>query len=725
MKKGLFISLLLLVSIIVDANPFVFGNKRVSVISPTLFRLEYAQDGKFLDSPTLFAYKRDVLLADSAITISHNEQGQVVIATTKVCFVFDEDNLPFGQINAWFYFTMDGKEKKITARPLHSKTANLNLGGSVPTLDRVHDEIPLNDGLHSRDGWYYIIDSNTEYLVDDWFKMRDEKHIQDMYCFVYGNDFRAPLRDLGLISGQVPMTRKYVHGIWYSRWYPYTRGYIDTLVAGYEENGFPLDILSMDMDWHRQDATVGAGHNFTKGWTGYSWNKDIFPDPAQLIEDLKKDSIYVCLNEHPHDGVKPHEDMYAEFMHQLGKQADGTTLLFDAGDKNYMDAFLPITHHYSDSIGVAFWWMDWQQDYLYPIVRGSRNMNHLAWLNKLWYDYEAKGEERGICYSRWGGWGSHRYPLSFSGDADGNWNVLAFEVKLSQTAGSAGCYYWAHDVGGFHGGTNPELLTRWAQFATLSAALRTHAARGKDLDRRPWIWGQQATDAMRITYRLRACMLPYIYSSVWQTHCTMVPLNRPMYIDYNQYPEAFDRYNQYMFGDLLLCAPITSAGIGENLEASQHVWFPKGDTWYDYFTGKRYEGGSIHTITKDIYSFPLFVKAGWCLPMQPYSNHPASAALDTLVIRVYPTEQDVNNTYTLYEDDGITKAYESGAYATTDLGYHRFSKNGKTYSEIIIYPTIGSYQGQPTKRAYRIEVANKRVITIRSKNIRKPTIIKL
>jgi len=322
MKRILLLFGVLASTIMSMANPFVFQNKRITFISPTLFRLEYAENQQFLDAPTLFAYNRQSLLSDSAITERVLADGRVEIATSKVRLVFDNDNFPFGQINTQIYFTMGGETKQITARPLHSKTKNLNLGGSVPTLDRVSKEIPTQDGLHSSDGWYFVQDNNTEYLTPDgWFAIRDSRHIQDEYCFVYGDDFRSPLYDLGLISGFTPMTRKYVHGIWYSRWYPYTRGYIDTLVAGYKENNFPLDILSMDMDWHTQDFSTGSGHNFTKGWTGYTWNRSIFPNPAQLIADLRADSIYACLNEHPHDGIRPGEEMYQSFMQAMALPA--------------------------------------------------------------------------------------------------------------------------------------------------------------------------------------------------------------------------------------------------------------------------------------------------------------------------------------------------------------------------------------------------------------------
>lgn len=682
-------------------NPIVLGNKRITLITPTLFRLEYAEDQAFLDNPTLLARQRDQRM-QSGFTVKPVADGkQYEINTGKVRIVLDNDNLPFGQINTWVYFTYRGKEKMITARNLHSKTKNYNLGGSVSTLDGVNKEIPTDEGLLSSDGWYYLIDTGNDILKDDWITPRDKRHVQDQYCFVYGDDYHTAFADLGALSGHVPMTRKYMHGVWYSRWYPYDDNYISELVEGYNRNDFPLDILSIDMDWHTQDATVGIGHNMTKGWTGFTWNRKLIKDPKALIQGLKADSIYVTVNEHPHDGVQTNQDCYPAFMRAMGKDPDKKeTLLFDASDRNYMRNYLDYTRRENRDYGVAFWWIDWQQDYLFPYVRGTHTRT-LAWLNKLFYEDTEKGGLRGANYSRWGGWGDHRHPLYFSGDARGNWEVLAFEVKLSQTSGNQGCYYWIHDTGGFHGGTVPELLARWSQFSAMSAALRVHAARGADLDRRPWLWGEEATDALRTAYHFRAEMMPYVYSCVRQTHETMLPLNRCMFVDYPTNGNAYNRYGQYLFGDLILAAPITAKGDSANhYRASKEVWFPEDANWYDYFTDECHRGGSVDTVTKDLATFPVFVKGGHVLPMQPYNRRPATAQLNKVVLRVYPGKEGDNNTFILYEDDGVTNQYERGAYAKTPLTYTQ--RDGKV--TVTIGATKGSYEGQPACRSYELQL---------------------
>lgn len=387
-----------------------------------------------------------------------------------------------------------------------------------------------------------------------------------------------------------------------------------------------------------------------------------------------------------------------------------------------MENYLKYTREENRDLGVAFWWVDWQQDYLYPMVLGTMTPT-LKWINKLFYEDTEKDNLRGAGYSRWGGWGDHRHPINFSGDARGNWDVLKFEVKLSATSGNQGCYYWAHDIGGFHGGTVPELLVRWSQFGALSAALRVHAARGADLDRRPWLWGDTITTALRTAYHFRSEMMPYIYSSIRTTHETMLPLNRCMFVDYSTNKNAYNRYGQFMFGDIILAAPITKNGEGPFMKASQEVWFPEGDDWYDFFTDEKHVGGEIKDIEKDIYSFPVFVKGGYVLPMQPYNRRPASSDLKTLVMRVYPGKDGDVNTFTLYEDDGVSRDYEMGEYAKTTLTY---IQKGKKVS-VIVNPTQGSYKEQLPERAYRLEIcgfgSERRYIDIPSRSIRNKTII--
>lgn len=688
-----------------EQGPIVLRNKRISIISPTLMRLEYADGGKFVDEQTYFAQNRPT---NTPYTITREADDWVVITAPKFTIRVQDDNLPFAQCNTQIIFQHNGKEVKIhgTSRP------GRNLKGAISTLDRVSGYTARQNGILTRSGYYVYEDTNTDLIVDGKLQRRDtQNHLQDLYYFIYSTDFAAAFRDLGTVSGHVPMTRKYIHGVWYCRWWDYTAKEFLEVLDGYKEHNFPIDNLVFDMAWHSTDATRGMGSSKRYYWTGYTWNNELIPDPKALIDEVHRRGVTVSINDHPHDGIRPHEAAYPEFMKAMGADTtNNNILLFDPSNEKYMENFFRYAHHPSEDIGVDFWWLDWQQNRIFKYVRGT-STTILQWINRLWYkDSERKGL-RGAGYSRWAGLGDHRHPIQFSGDAYANWKVLAFEVDLTATSGNQGCYYWAHDIGGFYGGTDPELYARWTQFGAVSAALRIHSTRKAELDRRPWLWGKEAEESMRRSYHFRSQLMPYVYSSVRTTHETMLPLNRAMYINYPEVDEAYKQPQQFLFGEILLAAPITSPKSEKTGLASQKVWFPKNKSekaeeavWYDFFTHESHEGGQTKTISKDLNSFPLYVKAGCPLPMQPYTDRPATAPLTTLILRTYPSAVGGSGEFTLYEDDGISLNYEKGAYAKTKLQYSRTEIKGKKASVITIAAAQGRYKGQVMQRNYRLEL---------------------
>lgn len=691
----LFFLLLTSVSVLSSNNPFVFKNARFTFISSGLVRMEYAYNGKFVDEPTLFAFNREARC--DSFKLEKLEDNVYLFTSRKMQIRYVENGLPFSNHNISILVYRKTKDFTWTWSTKDDK----NLGGTLTTLDGVGSEVPVDNGLLTRNGCSVIDDSRKEILKDDWIAERPVEHLVDKYFFAYDTDYKGALRDLTKISGSVPMPRKHVFGSWYCRWWDYSDDEFRQIVKEYKEHDFPLDILVMDMGWHTQhEATTGTGHAWTKGWTGYTWNKKLIKDPEKLIKDLKDDRIFVTLNDHPADGIRHHEAYYAPFMQSMGEDTlKQKELLFNAGSKKYMDNFFKFAHSPLEKQGIDFWWLDWQQDYIYPTVQGFRELKHLPWLNYLYYQHSSSNNKRGLIFSRWAGWGSQRYPIQFSGDARGTWEMLKFEVKFTASSSNACCFLWAHDTGGFYGERDPEMYIRWTQFALTNASLRIHSLIDSELDRRPWLWGDEAEKAMKVIYHMRSQLMPYIYSSAWQCHDKTLPLISAMYIDYPDDSIAYDQPQQYMFGNAFLAAPITNAGIGKDKVASQKVWFPKG-VWYNVFDGKRHNGNTIDSITCNIYETPLFVKGGVPVPMQPYTQRMATENSDTLIVKCYPAEENTMNSFDLYEDDGQSKEYENGKYSITKIVYEQ--KLGKAI--VTIHPSKGSFEGQKTQKSLRLEL---------------------
>jgi alpha-glucosidase (family GH31 glycosyl hydrolase) len=665
-------------------NPIVVGEARFSVVSPICIRLEYSTNHKFVEKPSLFAAERKSLF--SGFKLEHHG-NTTTIDTGVINLTYHPDGRSFSASN----LSAEIHAGSVAAHWTPGAPNPGNLGGTLTTLDGADGPEDLGEGLLSRDGWYLLDDSRSPLITLNWVESRPKDAGTDWYLFGYGHDYKSALKSLAAISGSVPLPRKYALGAWYSRYWPYSSADYRQIVAEYEQHDFPLDNIVLDMDWHKD------------GWTGWSWNRKLLPDAEQLLPWFHRQGLHDTVNLHPADGVGPQEDQYSAFMRDMGADPSSRkTLDFDAGSKKYMDALFkdvltPLRHD-----GIDFWWLDWQQD---PYTLSVPDLTNLFWLNTLLFDDSCKDGQRGMSFSRWGGWGDQRHPIHFSGDASTSFQMLAFEVPFTSTAGNVGCFFWSHDIGGHNRGRNEESYARWVQFGAMSAVLRSHSTRDVTMDRRPWLYPNWATDSMRVSFHLRDKLFPYIYSSAKQTAEKTVPLLRPLYLEYPELEQAYHQAQEYLFGDDILVAPIVSPGVGPARVSHQTVWFPpsaggRGPAWYDYFTGERYEAGANVLVGGTIDEFPLYFKGGTPIPMRLYNQRMGTAPLETLVVRAYPGADGPKSNFTLYEDDGQTTGYKHGQSSQTQLTYRR---NANVVT-VTVGAAAGSYSGQISKRGLVIEL---------------------
>jgi alpha-glucosidase (family GH31 glycosyl hydrolase) len=644
-------------------HAYTAAGARFCFITPDCVRMEYAPDGAFVDSPSLFASHRP---ADSVPYTVEMDGEWLILRTDLLELRCLEDGQPFHAGN----LQIDSGKREAGAfewQPGREQTANLK--GPLPTLDAVRGPVPLPDGLLSRDGWFLYDDSRGHLLEDGWIAQRPappdaatqpntyKVHCrQDWYFFGYGHDYQAGLDALMTVSGKVPLPRRVTLGSWFCRWYPFTSDDYRQLVQDYDANGIPLDIMVLDMDWHRLDAVTGFGQqNLTLGWTGYSWNRDLLPDAEELIRDLKAAGLAVTMNDHPHDGIRRHEDGYEAFMADMNEPADGRDLPFQAGNQKYWNTFWKHSHLPKEADGVDFWWLDWQQDDLLPFVPGMGRLPHLPWLNRLYFEESQKNGIRGQGFSRWGGLGDHRHPIHFSGDIESNWDAFKFEVEFTVRSSHSGCYFWSHDIGGFYGKPNAELYTRWMQFGAFSAALRLHSC--GEMDRRPWTWDAPYAAAMKAAMQLRAELMPYVYTAAWQCWSRNKPLLRPMVLEWPEQEEAYTHCGQYLFGDHLLVAPVTEAADPDTGLARGTCWLPPGE-WIDWWSGSSLIGGQVITGDYPLERFPLYVRAGAVIPMQAFRLRPANESPNEVRLHLYPGETGRTPVSWLYMDDGISDPVE-------------------------------------------------------------------
>lgn len=701
---------------------------RFTLITEGVVRIEYDESGVFEDAPTLFALREKECEGNV-------ENGDILkIETEKLTLYYKG-----GEFSKKTLFA-DIHTGTVVCRWHFGDKNKANLKGTLHTLDGVSGFREVPDGLLSRDGWQVIDDSGSCVLCDGWVKNRNDKHICDLYLFVYGKDFKAALSDFFAVSGKAVLPRKSFFGSWYSRWWPYTAEEFLKIADEYEEHGFPLDILVFDMDWHYQDwghlegepyYLYGYGHaGQNLGWTGYTWNKRLIPDPDGLIGELSGKGISVVLNDHPCDGVRDADSCYPLFLKNL-QNADYTEEVpdvyeriserekanpekkninyrFNAGDSRYMKAFFDATNSEMEEKNIAFRWLDWQQDYLYPNVHGIKGLPHLRWLNHLFFENsklkneKGKAQRRGMSFSRWGGFGDHKHPAWFSGDTVTSFDTLDFQVQMTVSAGNAGCFFWSHDIGGFQDPEpkgQGEVYARWVQFGAMSAALRVHMCGVEGLDRRPWTWAEPFASSMKKAYALRSKLFPYIYSSAYESCEKGLPLLKPLYIEDPQNENSYNYPSTYLLGDGLLVSPICSAG-DENFVAEKVLWLPEG-IWYDIFSGEEFIGGKEYTVKHGIDTFPLFVKAGHPIVIQPYTSRMASERLTEPTVIIY-TGADGESL--LYEDDGIG---ENSGYRLTRIFYGEKEDS----FDITLEKEGNGFDGEAPERNITFELRNSSPVT--------------
>jgi hypothetical protein len=674
------------------------GNMRFTVLTPELIRIEWSAQNVFEDRASFVVINRR--LPVPAYTVQKSG-GYLYIVTDKLELRYKTGTHPVGSdpCDPNLQITLPVNGEDIVWYP--GKKDPYNLKGTTRTLDTAEGDVRswLEDGLLSRSGWAVIDekqarkDGSLSLMFDgsagvDWVARRADPDALDMYFLGYGHDYKKALGDFTRIAGKTPLPPLYVFGYWYSKYQRYTEQDLRGIVNEIESNEIPMDVLVIDMDWHKNGKT---GSTADTEWTGWTWNEALFPDPAGFIDWLHGKNLKTTLNLHPADGVYPLEANYAQLAADLGV-TNNQTIPWNIENKAFYQAFFNRILRPHENIGVDFWWLDWQQ---WMIARNEPNLGNTFWLNHVFYnDKKIQNTGRPFIFHRWGGLGNHRYPIGFSGDTHATFPSLAFQPYFTATASNVGYSYWSHDVGGHNqGGANDEeLYLRWIQYGVFSPILRTHATNASNIERR--IWKFPNFLSMRKAIELRYSLIPYIYTSARYAYDTGVGLCRPMYYDYPEQEEAYRYEGQYMFGNDMLVAPITQSDNGTG-SVSQTVWLPEGK-WYEAATGMLLEGGTTVTRNFTREQIPYYYREGAIIPLYPKLNH-LKARPDRLILQFAPGD---SGEALFYEDEEDNDNYETGAYTFTRVTQQSVGN----VTTCTIHPREGSFDGMPAQRACTLEL---------------------
>ena len=471
----------------------------------------------------------------------------------------------------------------------------------------------------------------------------------DLYLSV-GNDGYALLNAYSRLTGRAPIPPRWTFGYLQSRW-----GYSDSSDVQdkwnqFRERQIPVDAFIYDYDW------------FVNDWV---LNSTTFP--AGSLDKMKAMNLHFVGIRKPR--VNDANRDFANSQGWLIKAPFGTDLRFDvpAAAAWWWSNQAPLVN-----AGVDGWWNDEAEqtpDEFFMMARTEYNGGR------------ALNDRRPWSINRAFSPGMQRYGTAvWSGDIDSSWSALANQPGTLLNWGLAGMSYTGQDIGGFQSTPTPELYARWIEEGVFVPVMRAHGTH--DSPRWPWAFGDDVLAATKKAIELRYRLIPYIYSFAAQTSVTGAPIIRPLFLEFPDDPKTFNLEDEWLLGSRLLAAPVLTQG------GARSIYLPAG-TWYDFNTGTAVSGGQSLQVVAPLDFIPSYVRSGSIIPLGPVIQSTGGGVEDPLEVRVYP---GADAQFTLYEDDGQTYAYQTGAKSTIP-----FIWNDKTRI-LTVGERAGTFAGMLTTR---------------------------
>lgn len=709
----------------------------ITVLAPNLIRVRMAPTGEFMPRRSWAVTLGDaewpvvpfeVRETESAVEIE-TEQMRVCIHRHQPCGIvcFDKAGRPFAQdadmgmgwrmgaTAAWKQIETDehfygfgertGLLDKLSERKTNWTVDALDYGSLT---DEMYQAIPFFIALRPDVG--YGIFCNTTFWsqfdigAEQPGVWRMETRGGDLdYYIIYGPHPEQILRTYTELTGRMPMPPRWALGYHQCRWSYESEAVVRQLARDFRDRRIPCDVIHLDIDYMR-------------GYRVFTWSPKRFPDPAKLVSDLARAGFKTVTIIDPGVKYEPEADYHVfdqgvEYDFFVRK-ADGQ--LFHGyvwPDKAVFPDFLRPDvrawwgdlHKSLTNIGVAGIWNDMNEPAIDERPFGDPG-------SKIWFPLDApqgpadertthieahnlygltmaqasceglerlRPTERSFILTRSGYAGVQRWSSVWMGDNQSLWDHLEMSLPMLCNMGLSGVAFVGCDIGGFAGNATAELFARWMQVGMLYPLMRGHSAM-TTARHEPWVFGDRVERICREYIELRYRLLPYLYTLFWEAATTGAPILRPLLYHFSNDPNTYTLYDQVLLGPSLMAAPIYRPGVEHRA-----VYLPEG-TWYDWWSGKRYEGPTHILAHAPLERMPLYVMAGAIIPMAPVMQYVDEHPQGPLTLRIWPGTGE----WTLYEDDGHTFEYRTGAWATTT---YRVSSDGQ---QIIV--DIGARSGQWT-----------------------------
>jgi alpha-D-xyloside xylohydrolase len=539
------------------------------------------------------------------------------------------------------------------------------------------------------------------------------------YYFIGGDDMDGVIAGYRRLTGRAPIMPLWAYGYWQSRQRYETQEQLLGVVREYRRRGLPLDNIVQDWFYWREND-----------WGSHRFDPARFPDPQAMVDEVHRLNARIMIS------------VWPKFYPQTAnyRELDAVGAIYrrnvESGDRDwvgpgYLSSFYDpynargrgiYWRQIRDTLGVMgmdAWWMDATEPDMHSnlsIAERARRMGPTAqgpgaavfnsyalvhaegfYRNLL----EFRPDVRPFILTRSGFGGIQRTGSAvWSGDVASRWDDFREQIAAGVNFSMSGAPNWTHDIGGFaleeryqrqdpaHVEEWRELNLRWFQFGAFSPLFRSHgeAPRREIYEIAPE--GSAMYRSMEWHDRLRYRLMPYIYTLGADTYHRDGTIMRALAMDFPADRRAWNVADQYMFGPAFLVAPATRFRA-----RSRQVYLPAGATWYDFQTGRTHAGGRTIDADAPFERMPLFVRAGSIVPLGPQIQHTAEARGGPLTLHVYT---GADGAFSLYEDDGTSRQYLSGAFARIPM---RWNEQAGT---LTIGRREGSFPGMAERREIRV-----------------------
>ena len=513
---------------------------------------------------------------------------------------------------------------------------------------------------------------------------------QHLEYFVFGGDTIADVISVYTdLTGKPALPPAFTFGLWLTT--SFTTDYDEKTCSFFidemERRDIPLEVFHFDCFWMKEYS-----------WCDFTWDKNMFSDPAAMLARLKKKNIEICVWINPY--ISQRSAMFDEGVKGgfFIKKKDGSVFQADMWQPGM--AIVDFTNPaacewYAGKLrklcemGVDAFKTDFGEriptDVVYYDGSDPYKMhNYYTYLyNKTVFNVlkEYYGENKACLFARSATAGGQKFPVHWGGDCFSNYESMWETIRGGLSLCMSGFGFFSHDISGFEAQGTPDLYKRWSAFGLMSTHSRLH---GNSSYRVPWNFDEESCDVVRHFTKLKGRLMPYLFANAVKTHETGVPMMRAMAVDYTNDPAVLSLDRQYMLGDSLLVAPVF------NEEGTAQFYLPDTGVWTDIQTGEELEGGKWYEKKYDYFGMPLYAKPGSIIAYGDFKRNFTYDYAENAKLVIYGLADGKTAECTIYDSEAKpvlrVKAARSGntVTVTSEGGAKNFTVESKQGLNVVM-----------------------------------------